>query len=258
MKKLAVFLKALRDPFTWNPRRNLYLWFGLLWGLPIPAFSLYLDASLLGGNNRSLLDMLRQHPVHFFALAHPALFGAFFGAIGTIHRDIGRTLEEMARTDPLTGVRNRRSILECLDLALHHAARSCEPVAVVLFDLDSFKEVNDLRGHLAGDDILKSTALALACALRREEALGRYGGDEFLAVVPGDRAAALTLAERGSAAVKELTGLSMSAGVAVRPEDGTSSRSLISAADRALSALKQARYKAHPETRRIPRSPDKS
>lgn len=254
MNKLITFLKAFRDPYTWNPRRNLYLWFGIFWGLPIPLFSFYLDASLLGWTGRSLLDMIRQHPVHLFTLAHPVLFGAFFGAIGTIHRDIGRALEDMARTDSLTGVRNRRSVLDELDAALRRAERAGTQVAVVLFDLDNFKEVNDLRGHLAGDEILRNAAMSLAGVLRQGEALGRYGGDEFLAVVPGGRTEASTLAERACACVKASTGLSMSAGVGVRPEDGKSPRMLISSADRALAALKQARYQTRPETRRFPPS----
>lgn len=257
MRKLVTFLNALRDPYTWNPRRNLYLWFGIFWGLPIPLFSFYLDASLLGWTGRTPFDMIRQHPIHFFFLAHPALFGAFFGAIGTIHRDIGRTLEEMARTDSLTGVRNRRSVLDELDAALSRSQRAGTEVAVVLFDLDNFKEVNDLRGHLAGDEILRNAAMALAGVLRQGEALGRYGGDEFLAVVPGGRAEASTLAERACACVKARTGLSITAGIGVRPEDGNSPRTLISSADRALVALKQARYQARPETRRFPRPPEK-
>ncbi|MBI2921343.1 MAG: GGDEF domain-containing protein [Planctomycetes bacterium] len=258
MKTIATFLRALGDPFTWNPRKNLYLWFGLLWGVPVPLFSFYLDGCLCGWAGRSVFDMLGAHPVHYFALAHPFIFAAVFGALGTIRRDLESEkealivrLQEMALTDPLTGVCNRRCVLEALEAALHRADRSGEALSVVLFDLDNFKEVNDVQGHLAGDKVLKETALALKSVLRRGDSVGRYGGDEFLAVVPGDRASATTLAERACAAVKDRTGLTLSAGIGVRPDNGSSPATLIAGADRAMSLLKQARYKAHPETRRI-------
>lgn len=258
MKMVATFLRALGDPFTWNPRKNLYLWFGFLWGIPVPLYSLCLDACLCGWSGRSIFDMIGDHSVHYFALAHPFIFGAVFGALGTIRRDLESEkealilrLQDMALTDPLTGVCNRRCVLDALDAALHRADRSGERLSVVLFDLDNFKEVNDVQGHQAGDKVLKEAALALKSVLRRGDSVGRYGGDEFLAIVPGDRASAAALAERACAAVKDRTGLTMSAGVGMRPEDGTSPNTLIAGADRTMAALKQARYKAHPETRRI-------
>jgi len=258
MHIILTFLHALKDPFTWNPRSNLYFWFGILWGLPVPVFSLFLDATLGHPSGQSVLWMLAHHPVHWFALLHPAIFGVVFGALGAIHRNqeaqrdsLIAQLRETSRTDPLTGICNRRCILAELEATLHRADRADDPVSVVLFDLDNFKSVNDSQGHLAGDKILKETAQALRSVLRRGEALGRYGGDEFLAVLPGPAAAATSLAERACSAVRDRTGLTMCAGIAVRPDDGTSPHMLIANADRALARLKDTRHRANPETRRI-------
>jgi diguanylate cyclase (GGDEF)-like protein len=98
-------------------------------------------------------------------------------------RQRGEQVAELSRTDPLTGVHNRRSILRQLDRALDHSGPSA-PLTVVMVDLDHFKRINDGWGHPAGDRVLREAARALEACLRQSDALGRYGGEEFLMVLP--------------------------------------------------------------------------
>lgn len=94
-------------------------------------------------------------------------------------------LEYMARRDGLTGILNRRAILEQLDDALQRARGSAAPLAVAMIDIDHFKRINDVHGHLAGDEVLRHCVRHLQQRLRLHDGLGRYGGEEFLVLLPG-------------------------------------------------------------------------
>ncbi len=106
-------------------------------------------------------------------------------------------LRDQATHDGLTGLLNRTSILEKLDDELARASRSGTDVSVLMIDLDRFKCVNDTQGHLAGDAVLREAAARLKLVSRRYDSVGRYGGEEFLVVLPGcDLSAAQFQAER--------------------------------------------------------------
>jgi diguanylate cyclase (GGDEF)-like protein len=94
-------------------------------------------------------------------------------------------LREQATHDSLTGLLNRASILEALRNEVSRARRESQPVALLIVDLDRFKLINDTHGHLAGDAVLREAARRMKSAIRRYDAIGRYGGEEFLIVLPG-------------------------------------------------------------------------
>jgi diguanylate cyclase (GGDEF)-like protein len=115
-----------------------------------------------------------------------------------------RRLEEQATKDSLTGVWNRAAILEMLDREMARVGREGGTLGVFLADIDHFKEVNDTHGHLAGDRVLREVAQRLQAGMRNYDAVGRYGGEEFLAVLPNcDAATTLNLAERLRLAIAE-------------------------------------------------------
>jgi two-component system cell cycle response regulator len=121
-------------------------------------------------------------------------------------------LREQATHDSLTGVWNRGSILDAAQNEMARAERESHPLAVLMVDLDRFKQINDTHGHLAGDAVLREAAHRMKGVLRCYDAVGRYGGEEFVAIIPAsDGPAAFAQAERiresvGSAPVNIGTG----------------------------------------------------
>ncbi len=158
-----------------------------------------------------------------------------------------RRLEQMATTDSLTGLANRHALELLLDQAGREALRKRSPLSAILLDIDHFKEINDSRGHLAGDQVLQGLAATLTANLRSADIACRWGGEEFLVILKDTDLAsasnvANTLLERVEAQQHELTddsvGITISAGVVVfRP--GESQESFISRADRLLFEAKE-------------------
>lgn len=151
--------------------------------------------------------------------------------------DLMGRLENLARTDPLTSLANRRALEEALVRELATAERSGEPLSIVMLDFDHFKVYNDARGHQAGDWLLRESAAAWLRELRPSDTLARFGGEEFLAVLPGCPVEqASGIADRLRAAVP--AGETVSAGVATWDRVGTMS-DLIARADAALYEAKR-------------------
>jgi two-component system cell cycle response regulator len=112
-------------------------------------------------------------------------------------RQRNQELDHISRTDALTGLRNRRHVQEYLARLVSLARRTAEPIAVLVVDVDHFKLVNDRHGHDAGDTVLRQVAERMARSVRLEDMVGRWGGEEFLVVLPNTAVAgAAELAER--------------------------------------------------------------
>jgi diguanylate cyclase len=151
-------------------------------------------------------------------------------------------LYQQARLDTLTGLANRRALYEALDAALVQA-RSRAPLSVVLLDLDHFKAINDQFGHQTGDEVLRELGGLLQGSIREGDIAGRWGGEEFLLILPGaDQSAALHLSERVLAMVRGHTwpgGVTLSASFGVSSAEGGDVRErLTERADRNLYRAK--------------------
>jgi diguanylate cyclase (GGDEF)-like protein len=158
--------------------------------------------------------------------------------------------QQQAIADPLTGLYNHRHLYERLEQELARAKRSRRPVAVLMLDIDSLKLINDTYGHQVGDEALKLLASVLQGSCRAEDIVGRYGGDEFMIILPeADTAEAGHIGERIQAnlAARYLEGkandgcvpVRISMGVACYPNDATVMHKLVDAADSALYRSKQ-------------------
>ncbi|HZE96616.1 MAG TPA: GGDEF domain-containing protein [Planctomycetota bacterium] len=256
MKTFYAFLRAFRQRYTYDVLRNSYLWLGVFWGLLIPLFVYAFDVSLLKPGGQGPLDAVRAHPTRVVLLLQPLLMGILFGAMGSVRHDLEsenrvliESLKDLAMTDPLTGLYNRRYIKEVLKIMLETARRTAQPLFVILIDLDGFKLINDSQGHVKGDQVLCDAVRALKSILRQSDVLGRHGGDEFILVGVGDRASATVLITRAAQAVREQTGLALSSGIGCWPEGAETPDDLIGAADRFLGISKK---KSH-ESRTLPR-----
>ncbi|MGQ0642395.1 MAG: GGDEF domain-containing protein, partial [Gemmatimonadaceae bacterium] len=170
-----------------------------------------------------------------------------------------RRLEQLASTDPLTDVLNRRALAERLLGEMERVRRYETTVSILLIDLDFFKRVNDTHGHLVGDDVLTEVAELLQRAVRAVDVVARFGGEEFVIVLPETGApGAAAFAERIREHVEAKTfveasdgsGLRITAsiGVAIFPSPGVQTvEDLLAKADQAL-------YRAKAEGRNLVRT----
>jgi diguanylate cyclase (GGDEF)-like protein len=170
-------------------------------------------------------------------------------------REQQREEARKAMHDALTSLPNRRYLVEWLTMALAAARRGGQPLAILYFDLDGFKSVNDRFGHEAGDRVLQTTAARLRRTLRTSDFVARLGGDEFVAVLPDvtslpvvSMLIARLQSELVKAPIAEVAdgAVSASIGTAWFPQDGDTVDALLGAADHAMYEAKQSRKAALP------------
>jgi diguanylate cyclase (GGDEF)-like protein len=151
--------------------------------------------------------------------------------------------ERQAAIDGLTGLANRREFDRVLAREVNRADRAQEPLSLVVFDVDRFKDINDARGHLAGDEVLRAVGQVLVGAVRDMDLVARYGGEEFALVLPRcDQADAVLVVRRVTDAMRRhhhLKGVTVSSGVATLPANAGTGVALIAAADEALYESKR-------------------
>lgn len=158
---------------------------------------------------------------------------------------------EQALRDTLTGLYNRRFLIEHLDYLFNVSRRTGRPVSAIMVDIDHFKRFNDRYGHLEGDVVLRTVAHVIEANVRGTDTVVRYGGEEFTVILPEtDRKEATLVAERLRRAVEEYPfrhylfvdaqRITVSVGVATAPQDATTPEGLLEAADQALYAAKEA------------------
>jgi diguanylate cyclase (GGDEF)-like protein len=198
-------------------------------------------------NQRALEQSKRANILQYVVLALAALITALLATIALRHNRNSRRMQNLALTDDLTGVPNRRSVLSLLPQCLQANPRGTTAVLVV--DIDHFKLINDTFGHATGDRVLQLIASVLRASLRAPEFFGRIGGEEFLIVLPGAdvrtalaRAEALRLTAKDadiSALIPELSTLTVSIGITIS-RTGDSVSTILQRADMALYRAKAA------------------
>ncbi len=162
------------------------------------------------------LGMLGLHEVRAYLVQ--LVLCLFLTAVFFIHYEgmwkrYKEILQNMAERDALTGIYSRRKLMEVMQGELERSKRLGIPVSFIMLDLDGFKEINDTRGHVYGDEVLKKVAKAIKGSIRKIDCCGRYGGDEFIVVASGaDRKGAEGIAKRISEAIKT-AGVTASMGV---------------------------------------------
>lgn len=206
-------------------------------------------------------EFVRQYMVHIFVGLFLAASGLAVLYLRTRRLNVAlkasrQTLSEMAHRDALTGLPNRNLLDDRLALALAHARRQGSKVAVCLMDLDGFKLINDTLGHAVGDDVMRDVARHLEGAVREEDTVARWGGDEFVLLINGftDEIQLEEIMKRVLAAVLQSNSfsggfpVSASIGVSLYPEDASHALGLFKHADEAMYDAKKSggnRYALH-------------
>ena len=251
----AMFLCELFLVFSFGalratPRQTALVWTILTLGL---AGLFLLTDKPIGMPHDGPIERFATMSVFVLGIGRCMFLGIYSSAMrqslylrGLKLKEAYRRIEELAELDELTGSLNRRSIMRALDEEIGRAQRLNNPCAVALIDLDWFKRINDAYGHPTGDEVLRTFAITVFANIRAIDRFGRYGGEEFLLLLPetSEREAVqmmdrlrMIIAELDWSAFSEGMRVTISAGVtALRKDENTDT--LLARADRALYASK--------------------
>ena len=234
---------VLRDYATWSQRQDVYESFGLH---AVADFPILNDDQCLG-----VMALGRDVPGHEFSLDQ-IQYGSLFANLTALvlnNAQLREALREQSIRDPLTGLYNRRYMQEMLRQNLSRVTRKLHPLGLIMLDIDHFKSFNDAHGHAAGDALLRELGRYLQSRVRLEDVACRYGGEEFILIMPeaslevAQRRAEQLRAEATELRVRDagliIEGVTLSLGVAVYPLHARTLDDLIRAADAALYRAKQ-------------------
>ena len=246
----AIFLIFAFSALRSSPRQTVLGWTIATIGLT--ALFLFTDKPI-GIPSQTLPERLASMLVFVLVLGRGMIVGLFSSFLneslyrrGLELKEAYKRIEELAELDELTGSLNRRCIMQTLDEEIARSRRGNMPCAVALIDLDWFKRINDEFGHPIGDEALRTFAITMFANIRSIDKLGRYGGEEFLLILPETSdSAALRVVDRlrrivaalDWSAISDNMKLTISAGLATLRADDTAD-SILARADRLLYRAK--------------------
>jgi diguanylate cyclase (GGDEF)-like protein len=230
---------------AWRRGNRAAGWFLIAWAL--------LEGFTIAAAVRLLTSSPDSDPLYYYGLPLSMVAASILVALGVADRLRAQRValsdaERRAQTDPLTGVLNRRSLIERLEAACARAKARGLPIALLFIDLDHFKQINDTFGHQAGDACLRAIIDPIHAELRQSDVIGRYGGEEFVVILSSaDAAAATPIAQRILERVADVRvhgfgapiGVTCSIGIATSDTLGIWGEPLLAQADAAVYVAKR-------------------
>jgi diguanylate cyclase (GGDEF)-like protein len=251
----VMFLCSLFTVFSFASLRSTPVQTGMMWTAMVLGLAVLflLTDKPIAMPHGSHLERFATMLVFILTIGRCMFLGIFSSSLknslyqsGLKLKEAYKRIEELAELDELTGAYNRRCIMRMLDEETARTARSGSPCTIALIDLDHFKHVNDSFGHPTGDEVLRTFAITMFANIRSTDHFGRYGGEEFLLVLPDmapdaaargvDRLRAI-VADQDWSAFSPGMQVTLSAGVATLKPDETTD-SFLARADSALYAAK--------------------
>jgi len=237
-----------------TPLQTAVVWTAMAFGL---AGLFLLTDKPISLPHETYLERFATMTVFILTIGRCMFIGIFSSAMrvslyksGLALREANKRIEELAELDDLTGSFNRRCIMRFLDEEIARAHRTNLPCSIALIDLDWFKRINDTYGHPTGDEVLKTFAITVFANIRGVDRLGRYGGEEFLLVLPDTpHDAAARLLERLRTIIADLDWSAFSPGMRVTVSAGIASLNPTETPDSFLARTDGALYKAKAQGR---------
>lgn len=229
-----------------------FLFWGVMVAAGIRASSQFRNSAKLYYLNRDLLEDVSREKI----LADQAniKLNAAYEELNKVNNELEQKIEERTRelnvlavTDELTGLKNRHTFVQTLDRAISQAVKNQSRFSVLFIDLDGFKEINDVRGHIMGDFVLKEVASRLQATVKNHDFLCRWGGDEFVLILEeSDRQVIQNISNRICKQIalpvelgSDYVEISCTIGIAIYPDHGSHATELLNAADVAMYKLKK-------------------